>query len=207
MKYSFSILFLLYTATVLPQKKLHKELSSKGISEIVITADEVFHIQILSEKTDKISIVATIEGEYYENVTIPISEKNEILSITTGYSPYFVKENDKLAAHKLIAIDLAIIVPENFTVSIQSKIASVLVRGNYKTFTVGLETGNCYFQHFLGNANLQTKHGFITVFARPDVTANCKSARGKIINALPKFGKYLIQAESIEGNITLLQTK
>lgn len=202
-----SIFLFLMSFQSFSQKSLMKEFSAEGIAAISIRADEVFNIEITSSITDQIEILAQVEGEYFENVTLPVTQENDVLNITTSYSPYFEKDNDKLSAHKLIAIELKITIPENFSVSIISKIASVVGSGRYKNFSVGLDSGNCTLVHFLGNGNLQTKQGFIAVSAKIGVTADCISKHGEIKNQLPKSGKYLIKAESIEGDITLSRTE
>ena len=73
---------------------------------MILDSDTVFTVRLSSEKTDKIRINTHVEGEYHENVVVNTSEENKTLTVTTGYSPFFEKENDKLAAHKVIAIDM-----------------------------------------------------------------------------------------------------
>jgi len=198
---------ILFTTEITAQKILQKEFSASGFETLALHSDDVFTVNISTKKTDKITIQTHVEGEYYENVVVNTSEKNRILTVTTGYSPFFEKENDKLAAHKVIAIDMEITIPETMKVEIQSKIASVTGKGTFKNMFVALENGTCLLKKFKGNATLYTKKGAIVVHAKPNVTGEAVSKKGTILNELPKAGIYKIIAESITGSITLLQTK
>ena len=189
------------------QKVLQKEWDAAGIEKLVVASDEVFTIAITSEKTDKISVYTNVEGETYEGVVLRISEDEKTLTIRTAYAPYFEKKDDKLAAHKVLAIDMTIVVPMNLQVEINSKIASVRASGDFNELKVSLDNGNCDMFNFKGNATLHTRHGYIKVLARKQVGGNATSKRGNVINRLPKQGKYHIEAESVEGAITLLQTE
>ncbi|RFN59311.1 hypothetical protein [Marixanthomonas ophiurae] len=198
---------ILFTTEAKAQKVLQKEFSASGFETLIIESDDVFTIDISAKKTDKIKINTHIEGEYYESVVLNTSEAHKTLTLSTGYTPFFKKENDKLAAHKVIAIDMVITVPENLKVEIRSKIASVTGKGTFKNMFIALENGQCLLKNFTGNATLYTKQGAITVYAKPDVSGQGLSKKGTILNELSKTGKYKITAESITGSITLLQNK
>ncbi|WGF93365.1 DUF4097 family beta strand repeat-containing protein [Aequorivita marisscotiae] len=129
------------------------------------------------------------------------------LSLKTGFAPFFVLNNDKLAAHKLMAIEVKLIVPETLSLEIKSKLASVAIDGTIKNLAVSLQRGNCFATNFSGNAHLKTTDGTITVYAADAVGGKAISTRGKIENNLPPNGKFFIEAESINGNIRMLQTK
>jgi DUF4097 and DUF4098 domain-containing protein YvlB len=60
---------------------------------------------------------------------------------------------------------------------------------------------------FQGNALLKTSQGSIKVNAQIHVSGQAFSKNGKVMNSLPLKGKYFIEAESIDGNISLFQTK
>ena len=207
-KYCILILLAIFITTeATSQKVLQKEFNASGFENLVLQADNVFTVTISAEKTDKISVKTHVEGEYYESVVVNTSEENKNLTLTTGYSPFFERENDKLGAHKVIAIDMLITVPETLQVEVRSKIASVLAEGTFDNIFVALENGTCHLINFTGNATLYTKEGSILVYANPSVTAQATSKKGKIINQLSESGTYKITAESITGSITLLQNK
>lgn len=207
LKYFITVTFLFVLAESSAQKVLEKEFNASGFNTLILDSDTVFTVRLSSEKTDKIRINTHVEGEYHENVVVNTSEENKTLTVTTGYSPFFEKENDKLAAHKVIAIDMVITVPETMKVEVHSKIASVIGEGTFNNVFVALENGTCHLKNYTGNATLYTKQGAIEVYASPAVSAKAISKKGNIKNELPKHGKYKIKAESITGSITLLQNK
>ncbi len=206
-KIIYILLLISFVSESFAQKVLQKEWDASGISKLVIESDEVFNIKITSEKTNTIKIDTHVEGENYEDVVLGVIEKEKSLILNTGYSPYFEAKNDKLAAHKVIAIEMEVTLPETMMVSIRSGIASVEGYGSFKSFEAGLESGNCILYNFRGNALLQTKQGAITVYAKENVKGKAISKRGIIHNTLPMKGKYTINAESIDGTIRLIQNK
>ena len=87
-------------------------------------------------------------GENYENVLVTTSEENKTLKIGTSYSPYFIAENDKLAAHKVMSVDIELTIPNFLYVEVNTPIASISVTGNYSNFHAYLENGDCQLNNF-----------------------------------------------------------
>jgi len=183
--------------------EMEREFDAANYSVIVINSDDIFNISISTESSDKIKIVTHIEGENYENVLLSILEEDGQLRIQPVFSPYFEAKNDKLAAHKVLAIEMELRIPENFDIRINSSLSSVIARGRFLSFEASLGVGNCILEDFIGNAKIKTKQGFIKVFTQDRVSGKAFSKKGKVINELKKNGKYSIEAESFEGDISL----
>ena len=199
--------FLLSIAVCKAQKVIEKEFSSEEIYKLSIVDDAIFKIEIQSSENSTIKISAHISGENSESIIIEEKIVDGILSLKTGFAPFFSLENDKLAAHKVMAIELKITVPSTISVEIKSKLASVFANGTYKNLAVSIENSNCDLQNFSGNAHLKTISGNITVIANNTVSGIAVSRNGIVKNELFKNGKFLVEAESINGSISLLQTK
>ena len=199
--------FLLSIAVCKAQKVIEKEFSSEEIYKLSIVDDAIFKIEIQSSENSTIKISAHISGENSESIIIEEKIVDGILSLKTGFAPFFSLENDKLAAHKVMAIELKITVPSTISVEIKSKLASVFANGTYKNLAVSIENSNCDLQNFSGNAHLKTISGNITVIANNTVLGIAVSKNGIVKNELFKNGKFLVEAESINGIISLLQTK
>ncbi|MFT5248524.1 MAG: hypothetical protein ACI93P_000237 [bacterium] len=189
------------------QKIIEREIDANLINSIEINSNSIHRILIVSEKSNSIKIRTRIEGEHHENVVLSLVEKENILFLKSAYSPFYKAENDKLAAHKVQSIELELIVPESMEISILSTIASVTTKGKFKAISVKLERGNCILKEFIGDANLKTKEGFISVTTSDKILGNAFSKNGKINNELSKNkgSKYLIMAETKEGEISLFQ--
>lgn len=199
--------FLLSIAVCKAQKVIEKEFSSEEIYKLSIVDDAIFKIEIQSSENSTIKISANISGEKSESIIIEEKIVEGILSLKTGFAPFFSLENDKLAAHKVMAIELKITVPSTISIEIKSKLASVFANGTYKNLAVSIENSNCDLQNFSGNAHLKTISGNITVIANNTVSGIAVSKNGILKNELSKNGKFLVEAESINGIISLLQTK
>ena len=200
----FIILLIGITYNSFAQKIIERKIDAASISLIEINSDDVFNIIITSEDITKVIIKTNIVGENFENVLLSIKENNGQLSIAPEYSPYFEAKNDKLAAHKVIAIEMELIVPENIEIIINSSLASLKASGKYVSVKALLGTGNCILENFNGDALINTKQGFIKVFAHKSVYGGIAiSKKGTVTNELTTKGKYRIEAESFEGDISL----
>jgi hypothetical protein len=189
------------------QKILEKSWDAKEIEGLEIISDEVFKINLFSEETDQIQLITRIEGENYEQVVVQVSEAHQTIRLTTGYTPYFEATNDKLAAHKVISIEMDLYVPEHLEVFIQGAIVSVETLGVFKKLRLELDTGNCELHGFEGDALLNTKSGNITVYGKSDVFATGATKGGTLRNELSSPEKFRVRAQSVNGDITLLKSQ
>lgn len=202
------LLFLFISKNILSQKVLQKQWDATAITKVSLQSDDVFKVKLVSDPTSNTIYIDTrIAGEHSESVVVNVIEKNNTLWVTTGYSPFFKAENDKLAAHKFISIEMIVTVPVHVAVAVYSSLASVSASGTFTSVRAELERGSCELINYKGNAILFTKQAGIKVTAANGVTGEAVSTYGAVINQLPSEGKYHIQAESIHGTITLLQTE
>lgn len=186
---------------------MEKSWDASSVERLEVISDEVYQITITSEATQRIYVRTTVEGEYSENVALLVSEENKTLSLSSGFTPFFVKHNDKLAAHKVISIEMEITIPSDMAVFVKGAIVSVETMGAFREIQLDLSNGNCVLNNFKGNAQLNSINGNITVLARETGVLEVKSRTGSIKNELPKTGQFLIKAESVNGDITLLKSQ
>ncbi len=203
------ILFLLVFGTDIctAQKVIQKEIASEGIQTLSIVDDAIYKITIRSSEESIVKVSAHIFGEHAESVLIEAIIIEETLSLKTGFSPFFALENDKLAAHKIMAIEMEITLPKKMAVEIKSKLASVNTDGIFNNLNISIENGNCILTNILGNAHIKTTGGNIIVWAKNSVLGKAFSKNGTVENELLNHGKFVVEAESSYGNISLLQTK
>jgi len=189
------------------QKIMEKSWDASSIEHFEIISDEVYRITIISKATNRIYVRTKVEGEHSENVAVLVSEENKTLSLSSDFTPFFIMKNDKLAAHKVISIEMEIIIPYDMEVWVKGAIASVETVGAFRKIQLDLRNGNCVLNNFKGNAQLNSRNGNITVFARETGVFEVKSRTGSIKNELPNTGRFLIKAESVNGDITLLKSQ
>jgi hypothetical protein len=185
------------------QKTMNKQWSSLGVSVLGIHTDEVYSIKLYSHGEPTIKVALYVEGETNESVVLEARSVQDTLILKTAYSPYFRAHNDKLAAHKVLAIEMTVFVPEELIVDLDAKLASVETYGRFKELLVQLDLGYGKFHDFTGNARIMSRLGFIDVRAGKGVSGEAISTLGEVVNELPAGGAYLVRAESRHGNVSL----
>lgn len=201
------VVLLVYSQDVCGQKLIERNWDSHGISRLLLTTDMAYSINITTARVSQISLRARAEGETFEHVLINEKLDQDQLQLFTSYTPYYEPINDKLAAHKVMGLDVQLTLPEGMVVEVRSALASVQGQGRFLDFSARLEDGNCTLKEFKGNARLITQGGFICVSAKEGVTGKATSKHGKVLNTLAENGNYLIWAESVRGDIKLLPTQ
>lgn len=106
-----------------------------------------------------------------------------------------------------MATEIMVLIPETISVEVKVKLASLETKEKIKNLAVSLEKGNCMITAFLGNAHLKTTDGNIEVMAKKEVSGKAVSRNGSVENTLPEGEKFLIESETFNGNIYMLQTK
>ncbi len=196
------IVCLLSTCIGFSQKVMERSIDATNIKSISIASDLVYTISISSKKTSDVQIKATVEGETYEQIVLGIKEEGNELHIQPAYTPFFKANNDKLAAHKVLSIELELLVPDNCILNVNSSLTSLHIVGSLPLVNAQLEKGNCILKQFSGNASLKTNRGFIEVYANKTVKGNGFSKNGTVINELNEHGRFQIQAETVDGDIS-----
>ena len=177
------------------------------IDSIAIDGNGIYKINIQTAATKSISIIATIDGETYENIVITSKQSLNEITFGVGSTPGFIPKNDKLAAHKIIAIELKVIVPENKNITVNSDIATFEGSGVFRHLSVILTQGSCMVNNFKGNGVFYSLLGDLKIQTLPEVSGTAISQYGVVENTLRKHQKFEIRAESTHGNIYLTQTK
>lgn len=204
----FIALFLLFGSyCCVAQKVIEKEFSVQGLRKLSIEDDSIFSIKIIASKRKSIIMKVHISGEHSEAIIIEGKRSEGKLSLKTAVMPYFIFEDDKLAAHKLMAIEVVVFIPETISVEIKSKLTSVETKGKIRNLAVSLQKGSCTITDFSGNAHLKTIDGNINVKANKEVSGKAISKNGTVEKTLSSRGKFLVEAESINGDIYMSQTK
>ena len=185
------------------QKSLEKQWVAAEIDTVLIDSDAIFRLTIESHDSETITALSQVEGEYNESVVVNSAITGRTLAISTGFSPYFKKDNDKLAAHKVLSVECSLTVPSDMAVVVRSSLASLEARGGLAYLEAVLSDGNITLENFSGDARLETVTGDITVEAIPGVGGRGVSTQGVTKNQLPLEGNYFIEAKSRSGSVVL----
>jgi len=188
------------------QKTMEKEWEAAQFQKVEIISNELSKVKVETWDSEIIKVIINIEGETSESVLLQAIVDDDLLSLKPNYRPYFLKQNDKLAAHKVLSVEMLLYVPPGKDIHIKSAAAAVVMTGKYEKVFVGLEEGGCSLIGFQGNAFVQTKNGDIEVRAIQS-KGKAYSKYGKVVNRLPEQGKFTINAESVNGLIRLLKSQ
>lgn len=195
---------LLFTLSMGAQKRLSQTYDAAGIKELYINSNEIFEIKITAASTDQITVNTIIEGETFASTLVTSKIENEILKITTGKTPDYIPFNDKLSAHKVMAIELEIVVPIGLDIWVYSTLASLDTYGELGQVRIDLGRGHFKGEKFgfSNSAQINTISGSVSIhIAAARVTA--KSRNGRVTIA-PEIHQGLpLTIETIDGDISL----
>ncbi len=204
MRALFGLLLILSTTVVAAQKRLSNSYDASTVKELYINSNEIFEVRVHAVDTDKITLHTIIDGEIFASTLLNAVVENGILKITTGKTPDYIPFNDKLSAHKVMAIELELNVPSGIDLSVYSTLASLDTDGNFGQVRIDLGRGHFRGEgfRFRESAKINTISGSVSInLDRANVTAT--SRQGKIfISPEIELGPPLV-VKSIDGDITL----
>ena len=186
------------------QNVLEKNITAEKIDTISINANQIFRISVSTSKTDKIKIRSTLDGEYQNEFQVVLSENNHMLKLSLEHLSFNDIPDDKRNAHKVIAANLQLEIPEDLALNIVSDIGSVELKGDFNLLYIQLLEGRCYVEGDAKTATINTFDGDIIVVTKhAEVVAN--SNHGKI--TLDDFSDAISiwNLKSIKGNITVVK--
>ncbi len=199
MKFIFTIMFC-FCAILQAQKQLEKQIEGLHVENIAINGEGIFKIKINTHSGSTIKIKASIEGEHNEYIILMTEQVERSLTIATPWHPLFIQENDKLSAHKIISIELEVILPNAISVYAKSDIASAEIKGNYEELIVELVNGNCNLETKANYTKINTIDGHIMVLTKDTkVEANTKNGEKDIDLAIN--GNNSMFLNTLNGNI------
>ena len=207
MSLRLSILFMLVTMSLYAQKRLTQTYDSTAIKELYIHSNEIFKIKITTGEVREITVATIIDGETFASTMLNTSTNDGVLKITTGKTPDYIPFNDKLAAHKVLAIELEIIIPIGLDVSIYSTLASVDTYG--KLGQVRIDLGRGHFKgeefRFRESGKINTISGSIYISSNL-VNVTAQSRNGKVDIPPTQAEGPLLAIKSIHGDVTVVKS-
>ena len=127
----FLLLFFCCLNFTQAQKLIRKTLVHPEIEFFQIDSNHCFTVDLQTTGSKEMIVEATLEGEYYKDLLVQITEEGKTIKVSAGFQPNFVNPNDKLSAHKVISIALKISLPEYQKVQLFGSSSQVEVRGRY----------------------------------------------------------------------------
>lgn len=206
MRKLFCIVLLIYTLQSQAQNITQKTFYKEGLSTININGESIFKITVEAKPVHEITVHSRVEGENNENIVLVTEIKNNKLYIAAKQQPVFKDANDKLSAHKVISIEINLIIPENLNILVNSFNSDFIVKGRFDNVVVNSETGNCIFKAFQGKARIYTREGNVAIQTNhANIIASSK--KGFIKKERIDSGSNEILIKTINGNVTLTRSQ
>ena len=198
-----TFLLLLFTITSLAQKRIVKELLvSQSIETIYIDLNKVFSVSLQTSKDSVVKVETMSEGEYANNFVFQDKIENNSMLLSGSVFIGLAYPQDKLSAHKVHAIEVKLIVPENKQVVLTSDIANVNIEGVYESIFLNLYSGDVNAKSLKANTTIQTVSGDISISLSKGNTS-CYSKYGKVTEDRIPEGILYYTLKSLKGNINL----
>ena len=199
MKYLY-IICLFITFQLSAQKQIERQIEDPTIENVIINGKGIFKIKVSNHKDAVIKVKALVEGEHNEYIVLSTNTVDNTLTISSQWDPLFVQDNDKLSVHKVISIELEILLPKGLNLYIKSDIASAQIKGHYKQLMIELMNGNCNLETQSKDTKINTIEGNISVLTNHTaVKAITKNGSQEIDATLNGSNKMLLK--TLNGNI------
>jgi len=196
-------IFLLFTLNSLTaQKVVKKTIVDSTISSIQIDTANCFEVEVNTGSSDEIIVEAAIDGEYRRDLVLNVREEGTSVFVDAGFRQDFENPNDKLSAHKVVSIALAIKLPEHKIVRIFGTNTNVTNAGVYEDLKITLNDGTTYLNQVAGIVEVTSQSGNIFVESK-SAEIYTKSKYGVINGDLIPKGNNKYVLNTVTGNIHL----
>lgn len=191
---------------VMAQKHVEHVIEAGEIKKIVLSSDEIYRIDVKTIPGEQIRVSTDAEGEYFNEINLDLETREHTLYLNSRYREILQSGFDKLSAHKVFSMEVALQIPEGMVVEINSNVASAFLAGSYEHILIQLKKGSCYLKDFKGSAVINTYDGNIWGTAI-NFAAEANSRHGKMQVPQNTYGIHKMVLTSINGDIKLSETK
>ncbi len=207
MKYVASFLLLLLSVHyACGQKFVKKAMLLPHITSIQIDAQQFSEVELTTAPGVELQLEAKMEGEYQRDIGIELTENGNTLTISGSFQPFFEAPNDKLSAHKVVAVTLLVRVPEDQIVGIYGTNTRVVAGGIFRDLEIVVSDGQCSLENPEGLIRVTTLSGDILLSAENGVV-KANSKYGQVEKPELPFGKNQFTLESVRGDILIRKTQ
>ena len=204
MKGSHTLLLLvLALQTVWSQKTLSKVLEDPSLTQIHVLAAQVNTLRLKPSSNKELRITARLNGEYSPHQFIVFSRKGNSLFVGPDLSATFELPNDKLSAHKIWSIDLAVEIPAYLEVYIEGGNTQINAEGIFEELQIALKDGLCVLEEVGNKVQVNTLRAPIILRQNKGII-DAKTTYGHLdFSAIPS-GDSEIVLRSLHGDIKVL---
>ncbi len=186
------------------QVQWNKTLKDLDLRGITIDMRFIQGLTLSTHRSEDVLLNTQSEGEYQLQYVVVTQHENHWLTVYPQRAPSFNSYNDKLSAHKVIAMNLEIRVPESIKVEIEANQGKLNVSGLYRELYIQLDEGSLKMSHIAEQSTIKTKGA--SVYLNIDSgTVETKSKKGKVVGFIAPNQNYHYDISSQYGPIFLNQ--
>ena len=204
MKGSHTLLILvLALQTVWSQKTLSKVLEDPSLTQIHVLAAQVNTLRLKPSPSKELLIAARLNGEYSPHQFIVFNRKGNSLFVGPDLSATFELPNDKLSAHKIFSVDLAIEIPTHLEVYIEGGNTQINAEGIFEKLQIALKDGLCVLEEVGNKVQVNTLRAPIVLKQNKGII-DAKTTYGHLDALVIPSGDSEIVLRSLHGDIKVL---
>ena len=186
------------------QVQWNKTLKDLDLRGITIDMRFIQGLNLTTHRSADVLLNTQSEGEYQLQYVVVTQHENRWLTVYPQRVPAFNNLNDKLSAHKVIAMNLEMRVPESIVVEIEANQGKLEVSGLYRELNVQLDEGSLKLSHRAEQSTIKTKGASVHLNVASG-TVDSKSEKGLVIGQITPNPDYLYTISSQYGPIYLNQ--
>lgn len=185
------------------QKTLSKVLEDPSLTQIHVLAEQVNTLCLKPSSSKKLLVSARLNGEYSPHQMIVFTRKGSTLFIGPDLSATFKIPNDKLSAHKIWSVDLAIEIPAHLEVYVVGGNTQINAQGIFEKLQIQLNDGLCVLEEVGNQVKVNTIRAPIVLRQKKGVI-DAKTTYGHLdVSGIPT-GDSEIVLRSLHGDIKVL---
>ena len=123
-------------------------------------------LQLQSHAKNTIELSYQSEGEYQDQMGIRANLNGLTLGLNEYQNPLFQKRQDKLAAHKIVASRLRVLLPTHLEIDLQMKSGQLTVDGQFEQIQIQMEEGNCLLTLSQTDGRLLTRSATTLIYPK-----------------------------------------
>jgi hypothetical protein len=186
------------------QVQWNKTLNELDLKGITIDMRFIHGLTLSTHRSKDVLLNTQSEGEYQLQYVVVTQYDNHWLTVYPQRAPSFKSYNDKLSAHKVIAMNLEIRVPEYIKVEIEANQGNLNVSGLYRELYIQIDEGSLKMSHIAEQSTIKTKGA--SVYLNIDSgTVETKSEKGKVVGFIAPNRNHHYDISSQYGPIFLNQ--
>lgn len=179
-----------------------ENLESNAVSQLELHLPFASKISITTSKAPQIQVHYRSEGEYRNDYLLKKQwEENRLIvkEIPTPQRPF---HNDKLSAHKVVATQIDLILPERLSLQLFANETQLFWKGNHPDIRLELTHGKAVIHAEYLQGKIKTSEADVDVFGlNGKVKIECNS--GRCTNFHTQEKDKTLEISSRQGNITL----